>query len=313
LDIRAYSTTAASNTADFPEGMAPSAVNDEARELQAEIAQILVDEGGTLTTGGSSNAYTLTLSTTPASLADGLAFSCTANHTNTGAATLVVTPSGGSAFTSKKLRKKIGAVEVDIVAGDIGQNAHLLVQYDSAADSGAGAYLLLNPAFPNAVGRAEITSAVTLIAFTLPSGFTALSIKGECIPTSGASSPAVAARVSTNSGSSYASGASDYRVSVHGQSGASAIANADVPLSYMECSRPHATTNLPLLFHGVFYSASAGAAPALCVTAASYSSGQQCSSHAGWYITGAPATNIRFEWTSGTTFAAGTRILIEVF
>lgn len=37
--IKDYSTTAASNTALFPEGMAPSAVNDSARQVQADLRQ----------------------------------------------------------------------------------------------------------------------------------------------------------------------------------------------------------------------------------------------------------------------------------
>ncbi len=60
-----WSTTAATNaTADssvnWAEGQAPSSVNDSARALMASAKKTYADFAGTLTTGGSSTAYTLT-------------------------------------------------------------------------------------------------------------------------------------------------------------------------------------------------------------------------------------------------------------
>jgi hypothetical protein len=60
-----WSTTAASNaTADsavsWPEGMAPSSVNDSARAMMASFAKWRLDNNGSLTTGGISTAYTVT-------------------------------------------------------------------------------------------------------------------------------------------------------------------------------------------------------------------------------------------------------------
>lgn len=63
--VASWSQTAASNaTADsnvnWAEGMAPSAVNNSARAQMASVAMYRDDMAGTLTTGGSSTAYTVT-------------------------------------------------------------------------------------------------------------------------------------------------------------------------------------------------------------------------------------------------------------
>ncbi|WP_262299699.1 hypothetical protein [Microvirga sesbaniae] len=143
--IRDYNTTADSNTDIAPEGMAPSAVNNAIRAVQGELAKYLKDDGGSLSAGGSSNAYTITLSTAPTSLVDGLNFSFTANHTNTGAATLVTTPAGGGAFASKSIRRFVNNAEVALAPGDIVSGGRYSVQYEAAANGGSGAYILLNP------------------------------------------------------------------------------------------------------------------------------------------------------------------------
>lgn len=59
-----WSQTAASNgtadsTCQFPEGMSPSAVNDGTRGMMAALAKFRDDNGGNLTTAGTSTAYTL--------------------------------------------------------------------------------------------------------------------------------------------------------------------------------------------------------------------------------------------------------------
>lgn len=73
-DITDLSTTDASNTGRFPEGMAPSDVNDGARALEGIIARWARDFGdGFVTTGGSSTAYTAASNRTISSYYDGLA------------------------------------------------------------------------------------------------------------------------------------------------------------------------------------------------------------------------------------------------
>jgi len=70
-----WSTTAATNaTADsavnWAEGQAPSSVNDSARALMASAAKTYKDLAGTITTGGTSTAYTITTNQVFASASD---------------------------------------------------------------------------------------------------------------------------------------------------------------------------------------------------------------------------------------------------
>jgi microcystin-dependent protein len=63
--VASWSQTAATNasvdaTINFAEGMAPAAYNDSARALMASVAKYRDDVGGTITTGGTSTAYTVT-------------------------------------------------------------------------------------------------------------------------------------------------------------------------------------------------------------------------------------------------------------
>lgn len=98
-----WSQTAGSNaTADpsinWAEGMAPSGVNDSARQMMAALAKYRDDISGSLTTGGTSTAYTLATnqpigSGTPA---DGQQIAFTPNATNGSGVTLAV--DGGTAF-----------------------------------------------------------------------------------------------------------------------------------------------------------------------------------------------------------------------
>jgi hypothetical protein len=78
----------ASNTARFPEGMSPGAVNDGARALEGILARWFKDTNGSLTSSGSSNAFAVTSNRTISSMVDGTRLSFKANHSITGAATL---------------------------------------------------------------------------------------------------------------------------------------------------------------------------------------------------------------------------------
>src|ERR1700689_1994308 len=55
----ASSNATADSTINWAEGMAPSAVNDSARAMMARAAEWRDDISGTLTTGGTSTAYTV--------------------------------------------------------------------------------------------------------------------------------------------------------------------------------------------------------------------------------------------------------------
>lgn len=73
--LHIWSQTAADNgnadvNVNFAEGQAPSSVNDSARQVMAKIAEYRDDTAGSLTTGGTSTAYTLSANATFASLSE---------------------------------------------------------------------------------------------------------------------------------------------------------------------------------------------------------------------------------------------------
>jgi hypothetical protein len=108
--VIAWSTTAASNaTADsavnFAEGMAPSAVNDSARGLMASGAKYYKDIVGTITTGGTSTAYTATSNQVWAALTDGYAITLQMSVTCGASPTLAV-----DSLAAKPIQKQSGTV-----------------------------------------------------------------------------------------------------------------------------------------------------------------------------------------------------------
>lgn len=94
-------TTAAGNTARFPENMQFRAVNDAARELEAMIAREKRDTNMSLAASGSSNAFAITTNQTITSYYDNLVLGFTANHSITGAATLNVNGLGAKSITAQ--------------------------------------------------------------------------------------------------------------------------------------------------------------------------------------------------------------------
>lgn len=101
-----WSKTAASNsTADsscpFPEGMAPSAVNDGTRGMMAAAAKYRDDTSGALITGGTSTAYTVSTNQvfTSKALMDGAEIAFTVNATNGASPTLNVDGLGADPIT----------------------------------------------------------------------------------------------------------------------------------------------------------------------------------------------------------------------
>lgn len=127
-DIQNWSGTDASNTSaspdGWPENMAPSGVNNGARAIQGAVRRLYSDWNGSLTSGGSSNAYTLTPNRTIAAYAAGVDFVFAANHANTGACTINV-----SALGAKDIRDRDGAA---LVSGDIESGAILHIVYDNS-------------------------------------------------------------------------------------------------------------------------------------------------------------------------------------
>lgn len=129
-NISQWSTSAASNTSappdGAPEGQAPSTVNDCMREIMAASARQYQDTDGSLVTGGTSNAYTLTTNNSHAALADIGLLVFRADRNNTGAATLAV-----DGLTAKAIELQSAA----LVSGDLVQNAMYAVVYNSTSDT----------------------------------------------------------------------------------------------------------------------------------------------------------------------------------
>jgi microcystin-dependent protein len=146
-NVYEWSTTAATNaTADgainWAENQLPGTVNGSARSMMAAFAKFLADINGTLSTGGSSNAYTIASpNTTYSALASGIVIGFKANHTNTGASTLNLSSLGAKDI---KYFPSSGS-EADVLPGQIVQNGHYTVEYDASADGANGAWILKNP------------------------------------------------------------------------------------------------------------------------------------------------------------------------
>ncbi|WP_315831131.1 phage tail protein [Bradyrhizobium prioriisuperbiae] len=95
----ASANATADSTCPFPEGMAPSAVNDGVRGLMAAAAKYRDDMSGALISSGTSSAYTLTTNqgfTGP--IADGTGLAFWAHATNAAGATLNVDSTGAVPF-----------------------------------------------------------------------------------------------------------------------------------------------------------------------------------------------------------------------
>lgn len=124
-----WSPTDASNTSaapdGAPEGMAPSGVNDVLRAHQGALKRFHDLVNGTLTTGGTTTAYTLTPTVAPAAYFTGMLVSFKVNATNTGASTLNISTLG-----AKDIYKQTTAGPAAIAAGDLVINQIAQVIYD---------------------------------------------------------------------------------------------------------------------------------------------------------------------------------------
>ena len=167
MGIQHWSTTAADNddadaTINWAEGQSAGSVNGSARAMMAVLAAYRDAMGGAKTSGGSSNAYTLTTGLSLASYQNGLLLAFEANHTNTGAATIAI-----DSLAAKDLKTQGGAALTanQIVAGGI-----YLISYETGADD----VLLLNPI-------AAATASTAALEFVIDGGGAAITtgIKGD--------------------------------------------------------------------------------------------------------------------------------------
>lgn len=176
MPLYTWSQTAATNaTADssinWAEGQAPSTVNDSARAMMAATAKYRDDVNGSLTTGGTSTAYTLATNSVYDTLAhlanQTLTFAM--NVTSGAAPTLAV-----DSLAAKPIRLSTG---VTLPTGVLVSGSVYSVSYNN----GTGEFLLVNPTnqgvaasslLGNPTGSAAPQSAITLGAGLSFSGTT---------------------------------------------------------------------------------------------------------------------------------------------
>jgi hypothetical protein len=118
--------------------MARASVNNAMRSTLADTANLLLDLGGAKVTTGSANAYLIALDTAPLAYTDNLLFLATANHSNTGAATINVNGIG-----VKDIKRIVDGAAVDLEAGNLPVGHIGTFTYSSSNNS----VVLLNPSY----------------------------------------------------------------------------------------------------------------------------------------------------------------------
>lgn len=180
--IYTWSTTAGSNAGidsgvSCAEGQSAGSVNNGMRGMMGRNAEFVKDLGGSLTAGGTADALTVTANSAFSAYLDGMILSFRAASDNTTACTLNVNSIG-----AKALRKMDSTGDVALTAGEIQATGIYLVQYQSALNAAAGAWLVMNPTLSASVyaGWTPIevtTGAVTSSAVTgVPSWATEIDI-----------------------------------------------------------------------------------------------------------------------------------------
>ncbi|TPN03803.1 hypothetical protein FJ973_29615 [Mesorhizobium sp. B2-1-3] len=148
------------------ENQLPSTVNGSARVMMERVAELIADLGGALVPTGTANALTITANSAFTAYQQGLRIAFKAASTNTGAVTANVNSLG-----SKAIRKQGASADVALVAGDIVAGGIFLLHYSTAANSAAGAWILINPSLIASLAAVAFSgSASDLTTGTLPDG-----------------------------------------------------------------------------------------------------------------------------------------------
>jgi hypothetical protein len=319
MPIKAWSTTASSNAnadvasgINWAEGMAPSAVNDSSRAEMTELAEYFKDNDGTLTTAGTSTVYTVTNSGSFTSLADGLDLSITIDETCGASPTLNVNGLG-----ARKFRKFTPSGEADLAAGDLIANGHYALEYDSAANSSAGAWIVTNldPRIPSVgilptpVGIYD-PSGTSALDLAFPSGKTVLRITGLVVTS--AASIALSGRFSSD-GTTFAAGASDYGYSQISNNGTT-LAAGPATAAQIALAIGSDSTTIPTPVDILVTAGAASLAATAMSRSASYNTTNDMRNSllAGRRAVSGAQTHFRLLLASGT-FAAGTHLLVEAF
>lgn len=150
-------TTATNNTDFRGQGTTGAAlvstIDTIFQQLASMLARFYDDIGATGTVGGTADAITLTTTSGFQSLATGLFTSFKAASANTGAATINVDGLG-----AKAIRRPGDSA---LSANDIVANGVYMLRYDTAYNSAAGAWVLLNQTVSSTISAASTTEALT--------------------------------------------------------------------------------------------------------------------------------------------------------
>lgn len=164
--IYSWSTIAGDNelsdtAIDWREGQSPSSVNNSARAMMGRVAELLGDIGGTVTSTNVGNAYAVTANSAFSALAGGLIVAFIASATNTGPATLAV-----NGLSSKSLRRlgPTGADDAPLYKGQIRSGQRYVCRYATAADTGTGGWVVLNPSSPGFIEIDALSAAPVPVA-----------------------------------------------------------------------------------------------------------------------------------------------------
>lgn len=149
-------TTAANNTDILGQSNAGTAnantIDTLFMNLNALLARFYGDIGGTGTVGGTADAITLTTASTYQSLEAGLVVAFKAGAANTGAATINVDSLGAKAIRLPG--------DTALSANHILENGRYWLMYDTAYNSSAGAWVLMNPSL-SSTSTASTTEVLT--------------------------------------------------------------------------------------------------------------------------------------------------------
>jgi len=129
-EINDLEVTDDDNTARFPEGMLISQVNNQARKLEGIIARHHKDNNGTIAVNGA-NTYTASINVDSGfALYDGYTIVADFANANTGAATINLTPDGGSALGAKAIVK---GQSTALAGGEIAAGQKVALIYNGTA------------------------------------------------------------------------------------------------------------------------------------------------------------------------------------
>lgn len=164
----ASNTTAAPDGA--PEGMAPSGVNDTMRAMIGAVKRFWDRINGTLSSAGSSTAYTLTHTVAVGSIVTGERFCFKIDETNTGASTLAI-----DGLTAKNIYKPTTAGPAALAAGDLVIGNFAEVAYDGTQ------YVLLSVA-PTAALAAGTGIGVSGGTVSIAAAYRAIGVQTIWVP-----------------------------------------------------------------------------------------------------------------------------------